>query len=147
MTMTEPTTLLHQLVSLTINEDGASRFDLVVDPAAATAVGLALAERIRQFEPTVVLSWADEDDIVLAHIVASALDVPRAVVELDLGLITISRSLPNGSLAVLVASQFSPERPIASIATMLDTRDHKLVSAAALTGGHGSDDVPFVTLS
>lgn len=43
--MTEPTTLQAQLDSLTISEDGASRFDLVLDPAAATAVGETLAER------------------------------------------------------------------------------------------------------
>lgn len=94
-----------------------------------------------------VLSWAAKDDIVLAHIVASALGVPRAVVELDLGLITISRPLPSGSRAVLVAPQFSAERPIGSIATMLETRDHRLVLAAALASGHDSDATPFITLS
>jgi len=145
--MTDTTTLQARLEALTVAEDGAGRFDLVVDPAAATAVGQALAERAREQNPTVVLSWAGEDDIVLAHIVASELGVPRAVVELDLGLITVSRALPEGSRAVLVAPQFSAERPVASIATMLGTRGHTLVLAAALADGYDSDDVPFITLS
>lgn len=145
--MTDPTSLHTQLDSLRVDEAGESRFDFVINPAAATAVGTVLAERAREHNPNLVLSWTGEDDIVLAHIVASVLGVPRAVAELDLGLITVSRSLPAGSRVVLVAPQFSEERPIASIATMLETRGHKLVLAAALADGHRSDDVPFIALS
>jgi hypothetical protein len=125
--MTEYTNLLARF------RDADGAYDLAADPTAATRAGAALAEMVRSAEATVVLSWAGENESLLAHVVASELGLPRAVVELDLGLLTVSPPLAEASRVVLVATEFSARRPIDSIATMLASRNHQLTAVAALS--------------
>lgn len=147
--MNDSTTVAGLISAVTSTDDsGVTRFEFATDPAAVNALGTALAGAARAQNPTVVLSWAGEDDSVLAHVVASELGVARAVIELDLGLLTVSPPLAEASRAVLVGTQFTADRQIESIATMLDSRGHALVLAAALTGpAVAAAGVPAIILS
>ncbi|PWB97976.1 hypothetical protein [Homoserinimonas hongtaonis] len=139
--MTDLTRAPALIESLTV--DG--RLDLALNPAAVTELGSLIAEQAREHSPSLVLSWAG-DDIVLAHAVASALGIPRAVVSLDLGLITVDPQVAPSTRGVLVGSHFTSDGPVASIATMLGERGHELVLAAALMGDAAGADVPFTAL-
>lgn len=130
-----------------LRTDDGEGFDFAADPAAATAVGASLADAARSATPSVVLSWSGEDDIVLAHVVAASLGIPRASVELDLGLLTVSPALADGGRVLCVAPRFTAEHPLSPLVTMLAARGHELVLAAAVGKGQHDDGVPFIALS
>lgn len=132
--------------SLADEGGGLRRLELALNPAAVTSLAEGLADQALPYEPSLVLSWAGED-IVLAHAVASILRVPRVVVSLDLGLMTVFPNLPPESRVLIVATMFTNANPVASIATMLRERGHTLVLAAAIAGESGTADVPFIAPS
>ncbi|QEE62385.1 hypothetical protein FVA74_12975 [Salinibacterium sp. dk2585] len=141
------TDITAQIAAIAVDGEETRRLELALDPAAVQLLGAAIADRAREHSPSLVLSWAG-DDIVLAHAVASALGVPRAVVSLDLGLISVDPQLEAGTRGMLVASTFTSETPIASIATMLGERGHELVLAAAIEGRAADvGETPFVALN
>jgi hypothetical protein len=146
--MNDSTSVAGLISALTFTDDsGVTRVEFGTDPAAVNVLGAAMAEAARALNPTVVLSWAGEGDSVLAHVVAAELGVTRAVIELDLGLLTISPPLADASRALLVGGQLTADRQIEPIATMLDSRGHTLVLAAALTGPAVAGGAPVIVLS
>jgi hypothetical protein len=103
---------------------------LVHDPAGAEALGAQVAAHAAG--ATAVVSWNSPDDAVLGHVVARALGVPRATVDLDLGRFTLEPGLPAGSRVLLVLTDPADYEPVASVATLLSGRAHELIAVARL---------------
>lgn len=116
-------------------------YNLAYSPAAAQYLGEQLAGLARASDATLIASWRDADDSVLAHIASVQLGIGRVVIELDLGLLDIS---PHPTLAlrtVLIGTAFG-RSPIGPIAELLEDAGHSLVAAISLVPFAAGTDVP-----
>jgi hypothetical protein len=115
-----------------VSEGGDVWIDVSVDPASAESVGAAIARRVAEYEPQLVVTWMLPDESVLAHIVARDLGVTIARADLDLGLITIEEELPAASRVLLVTTIDDPYRRLNSLYTLLEGQGHTVVAAASV---------------
>lgn len=111
--------------------DGAW-LDLGADPAAVDAIARTVAECIRAEEASFVIGWGDPDSAVLAHAIAVALGVPRTAAELDLGLITVSPRVPEGSRVVVVSASLSDRHTSEPLVTLVEGSGSIPVATVAL---------------
>ena len=124
--------------ALTVTEStGITWLDVSTDPRIVEQLGVSIAERALALGATAVVSWFDPDETVLAHIVARQLDVPRAAVELDLGLLTLSPHLSRSRRVLLLATSLNVARPVRSLRTLLEGEGHTVVGAIRLDGASG----------
>lgn len=127
--------LMHEVV---VSEpDREPWLDLASKPIAVAALGSALADIIGDLRPTRILSWWACDEVVLAHSVAVALDVPRSVAEVELGLISVSPELPAASRVLVVATALDAYHPVAVLETILATSGHILVGIVSIDPATG----------
>ncbi|GAA3195474.1 hypothetical protein ACFO1B_02855 [Dactylosporangium siamense] len=86
------------------------------DPSNVELAGAALAEVAAQHRPTSVVSWSATLDVLLAHVVARELGIPRLEADLDLGRLLLDGHDPSDGLSaervVLVADAITADRPI-----------------------------------
>jgi len=69
--------MVEAIAALTlVGEDGRVDVDLGLDPIYAETIGERLATLLAGHNASLVLSWAGENDTVLAHMVARRLGVP-----------------------------------------------------------------------
>ena len=115
-----------------VSEGGDVWIDVSVDPASAESVGAAIARRVAEYEPQLVVTWMLPDESVLAHIVARDLGIRTARADLDLGLITIEEELPAASRVLLVTTIDDPYRRLNSLYTLLEGQGHTVVAAASV---------------
>ncbi|WP_223690521.1 hypothetical protein [Leifsonia poae] len=138
--MTTSPDLASLVASVTVREaDGSSWYDLSSHPVSVDAIGGAIADRVRDAGITAVISWWTPDEAVLAHVVASALGVPRSSAELELGLITLSPELNanNGRRVLLVATDFDFNKPQEPLRVLLEGRGQALVATASFSEPEG----------
>jgi len=107
--------------------------DTGADPEVTEQLGAQLAELVRPAAPSVVVSWDDVDDVVLAHVVARELGVLARRAALDMGTLGID-GLPTASgVVAVVATSYRPwRRPLAPVAVLLRQRGASEVIAAQL---------------
>lgn len=111
---------------------GERWFDFGRNPTATEGLGKSIADRARPYNPDVVASWSSPEEAVLAHIVANELNVVRASIKLDLGLLSLESELPKGSRIILVSTFWSSQRPLISLQNLLEGQGHTIVAAASL---------------
>jgi hypothetical protein len=144
--------LAEAIVALTVvGEDGRVDVDLGLDPTCAETIGDRLATLLAEHNASLVLSWAGENDTVLAHMVARRLGVPRASIELDLGLLTVGQPVNEGTRAVLVGVESSASRSAQVVATLLAGHGSELVAVGYIKrsradAGTGDGSAPILVL-
>jgi hypothetical protein len=111
-----------------VGNGGQEEVDLGLNPPLAETLGNTLAVLLAQCDATLVLSWAGENDILLAHMVARRLGIPRASIELDLGLLTVGHPVSGGTRAVLVGVAASSAPSAQVVATLLSEHGSQLVA-------------------
>jgi len=109
-------------------DDSGTEFETARSVTATETVGAGLAARARESGATAVASLVRADDAVLAHVVARELGVPRATIEEDLGLLTLSPRLPDGSRVAFVGLARLSERDLAAALTLLEGAGHTLTA-------------------
>jgi hypothetical protein len=120
-----------------VNPDGSSWFDFSRNPRELETVGAAIAGTGSELGTEAVVSWLDPDETVLAHVVASHLGVPRASVDVDLGLLTLGPELEFNRSVLLVASAFTRFRTAESLRSLLEDHGHTVVGAVSLSETSG----------
>lgn len=106
--------------------------DALADPAATDALSALLAERLRPFEPDVVVVWEGLQSVVLGYAVGLRLGVPVAVLSDDEGLVRSATSIIADTRAALVAAT-TPDPSMARMAaSYLEAQDGELVVTATL---------------
>lgn len=125
---------LAQIVdAITVHEaDGSTWLDLSSSPGQIEILGEAAAGLAAGLGVTAVVSWWDPDQTVLAHIVARLLAVPRAAIDIDLGLLSFSPALPVGRDVLLVVTEFDQRRSIETMQGYLEGQGHRVVGAVNL---------------
>lgn len=117
------------------------RIDLGIAPHRAEALGAAAAALAASVAPTAVVHWSGDADAILAHLVASALDVPRFAVAVDEGLMSLSRALPASSRVLLVGVTFDAYRSVGPVAVFLAADGHEVVLAIAVDDATPASEV------
>lgn len=87
----------------------------------------------------VVVSWFNAEDTVVAHVIADKLGASRAVVDEDMGILSIEPSLTPNSTILIVGSvsSFSEIRTEEAIRTVLGNENHSVVGIAKIDSGEG----------
>src|SRR5688572_8784302 len=78
--------------------------DALTDPAAADALAALLADRLRPFEPDVVVVWEGLQSVVLGYAVGLRLGVRVAVLSDDEGLVRSATPIIADTRAALVGA-------------------------------------------
>jgi hypothetical protein len=106
---------------------GSVSYETARSADAAERIGAVLAARARAAGATAIVGFVDPDDSVVAHVVARELGVPRATIEEDLGLLTLSPELPTGSRVVLIGLAERSTRDTAGALSMLEGHGFELI--------------------
>jgi hypothetical protein len=123
---------------LTVNEaDGGSWMDMSTRPDAVEEVGRAVARAVADRGAGAVVGWPRPDETVLAHIVARELRVPRAVVNEDLGLLTMSPELAADARVLVVATSLDQYPSLQAVRTLLESGGHHVVGVVTVGAEHG----------
>lgn len=121
------------LLARVIESDGARRWlDFGLDPEAAELIAQRIAEQLRPSQPTVVLSFENEEDAVLAHLVARALGATRVILRSQEGLLWLSHAVPAGSRVAVVSCAKASSMANDVVAGVLETHDSSIVEVVEL---------------
>lgn len=87
----------------------------------------------------VIVSWFNAEDTVVAHVIADKLGASRAVVDEDMGILSIEPTLTPNSRILIVGSvsSFSEIRTEEAIRTVLGNEGHAVVGIAKIDSGEG----------
>ncbi|MFJ1586640.1 hypothetical protein ACIOC1_25360 [Streptomyces sp. NPDC088197] len=92
---------------------------LADDPATVERAGAALAELAARYRPEAVVSWNATADVLLAHVVAHTLGLPRRVVIEDLGRLIVEDVLPGERTVVVARGGVDSGGPGAELAPLV----------------------------
>ncbi|MFJ4409005.1 hypothetical protein [Streptomyces sp. NPDC088910] len=92
---------------------------LADDPATVERAGAALAELAARYRPEAVVSWNATADVLLAHVVAHTLGLPRRVVVEDLGRLIVEDVLPGERTVVVARGGVDSGGPGAELAPLV----------------------------
>lgn len=138
MTSSQHDAIAQAVSALTVKEaDGSTWIDMSTRPDAVEEIGQAVARAVADRNAGAVIGWLSADETVLAHIVARELGVPRAVIDEDLGLLTVSPELSSGSSVLVVATSFDQYPSLQAVRTLLENSDHHVVGVVRLDAESG----------
>lgn len=118
------------------------RYCSLFDPAGAEALGQGLAEAVRSHRPTLVVTWEDVDNNVLAHIVARELGVSAVRVVDASGVLDFDGAFGDADRAVLVADAFRTDRAVNAMRALTEQYGGHVVAFAALMRTPVLSDAP-----
>ena len=102
------------------------------DPGGAEALGQRLAEAVRPHQPTLVVTWEDLDNSVLAYIVARELGVNALRVVDASGVLDFDGAFGDADRAVLVSDAFRTDFAINAMRALTEQHGGHVVAFAAL---------------
>ena len=108
------------------------RFDALRDPGATEELARALAAELAPLAPTRLLLWADEDDSLLAFIVARELNSEVTTVRNAEGLLDISARITSSDRVAIVAESFRSSDRLQSMRSFVALQGATLVAVATL---------------
>ncbi|GAA3570879.1 hypothetical protein [Streptomyces osmaniensis] len=119
-----------------------------VSVEAVERVGRALADQLRQHEPTVIAFWSTSDEAVLGHVVARELGADLVRVNEAEGVVSFSRSIPSGARVVLLATAWTKPSRLEALVSMSRAAAAEPAAVASVLGSprHSVDEVPNVSL-
>lgn len=87
----------------------------------------------------VIVSWFNAEDTVVAHVIADKLGASRAIVDEDMGILSVEPSLTPNSRILIVGSvsSFSEIRTEEAMRTVLGNEHHVIVGIAKIDSGEG----------
>lgn len=140
--MTEVPERIRALVGdLVVVDEGLQWIDTASRPSVVAALGAEIAVLSHRFGADAVACWVSDDESVLAHSIAVALDVPVARADENLGLLTLDPELPGAARSVLlVATAWTMEHPLAPLASLLTNRGKTVAAAVSLLPGDDRTD-------
>lgn len=123
---------------------------LADDPATVERAGAALAELAARYRPEAVVSWNATADVLLAHVVAHTLGLPRRVVIEDLGRLIVEDVLPGERMVVVTRGGVGSGGPGAELAPLVRAvtgHGGRVVAVCSLapTPGAAPDGVDLVS--
>ncbi len=101
-------------------------------PVGAEALGLRLAEALKPHSPTLVVTWDDIENSVLAHIVARELGVGALRVVDASGVLDFDGAFGEADRAVIVADAFRSGFAINAMRALTEQHGGQVVAFAAL---------------
>ncbi|RNE56512.1 hypothetical protein [Cryobacterium tepidiphilum] len=138
MTSSQHASIAQAVSELTVTEaDGSTWIDMSTRPDAIENIGQAVAHEVKNLGAGAVIGWLSADETVLAHIVARELGVPRAVIDVDLGLLTISPELQPNCDVLVVATSLDQYPSLQAIRTVLESNGHHVVAVVSLDAQSG----------
>ncbi|WP_433891067.1 hypothetical protein [Streptomyces sp. CA-111067] len=102
------------------------------DPASVERAGAELAEAAGEFGAQAVVSWDDTREVLLAHVVARTLGVPRRVVVADLGRLVVEDVLP-GERTVVISLGGEPAPDLTPLIRTVTGHGGEVVAVCSLT--------------
>jgi hypothetical protein len=109
-----------------------SRFEPSADPAAADALGHALAARVGRGSADLVCVWEEPEDGVLGHVMGLALGTPWVrCVNAD-GLVALLGNVPAKSRCVIAMTAVRAVEPVMAIRALVERNGGRVVSIATL---------------
>lgn len=101
-------------------------------PHAVETLGAALAQALRPFEPTTLVTWNSTDNGVLAHVVARELHVAVVAAYEDLGLLSLDRDLPAEAVVAVIAGMWRTPRELSALRELVRNQGATVGVAAAV---------------
>lgn len=101
-------------------------------PVGAEALGLRLAEALKPHGPTLVVTWDDIENSVLAHIVARELGVNAVRVVDASGVLDFDGAFGEADRAVIVADAFRSGFAINAMRALTEQHGGQVVAFAAI---------------
>jgi len=102
------------------------------DPGGAEALGLRLAEAVAPRQPTLVVTWEDIENSVLAHILARELGVNALRVVDASGVLDFDGAFGDADRAVIVADAFRTDFAVNAMRALTEQHGGHVVAFAAL---------------
>lgn len=108
------------------------KYNAMLDPAGADALGRELAEALAGYHPTTVLIWEDPTDLILAHVTSRELSatVVRAF-DAD-GLVGFTGTFPPEAKVVLLADMFREHRIVRALSLLVEKHGGTVAATAEL---------------
>jgi adenine/guanine phosphoribosyltransferase-like PRPP-binding protein len=120
-------------------ESQLSKYNGLLDPPGAEALGNALARQVADSGATLVVVWEDVEDVVLGFVVGRHLGVPVLRAFNADGLVGHSGPLPSGARAIFVTDCARDPVTFRALRVLLERAGGSLLGAAALVSTHGGD--------
>lgn len=108
------------------------KYNGLLDPAGAEALGSALARRLADAGAGAVVVWEEMEDLLLGFVVARELGSRLVRVYNDGGLVDHSPNLIPGQAAVLVTDQVRDASVVRAVRALLESRGGSLVRLGVL---------------
>ena len=123
-----------------------AKYNGLLDPPGAEALGSALAEQLGDREVGLVVVWEDVEDVVLGFVVGQRLRVPVLRTFNADGLVGHAGQVPRGARAVLVTD--CPRSPVAAraVRALLESAGGELLGLAALVESGAEEEPPLASL-
>lgn len=122
------------------------KYNGLLDPRGAEALGTALAEQLKRGSASVVLVWEDVEDLILGFVVGRQLGVPVLRTFNADGLVGHSGPLPPGSRGLLVTDALRGPGAPRAIQALLESVEGTLVGTVALVDADVTDQPLLASL-
>jgi hypothetical protein len=101
-------------------------------PDSVETLGVALAQALRSYQPSALVTWNSTDNGVLAHVVARELHVAVVAAYEDLGLLSLDRDLPSEGVVAVIAGMWRTPRELSALRELVRNQGATVAVAAAV---------------
>jgi adenine/guanine phosphoribosyltransferase-like PRPP-binding protein len=123
-----------------------AKYNGLLDPPGAEALGSALGERLGDREIGLVVVWEEVEDVVLGFVVAQRLSVPVLRTFNADGLVGHAGQVPRGARAVLITDCLRAPLAARAVRALLESVGGELVGLAALVESGLEEEPPLACL-
>jgi hypothetical protein len=119
-------------LSAILVDGGAPRYKGLRNPAATEELACALAAEVAALAPRRVLLWDDDDDVLLAFVVARELHCLISRAWNFEGLLQCDPPIEGGDRVVVMGESFRNVGSLKALRSLAEIRDSKVVAVAVL---------------
>jgi adenine/guanine phosphoribosyltransferase-like PRPP-binding protein len=123
-----------------------AKYNGLLDPPGAEALGSALAEHLGGREIDLVVVWEEVEDVVLGFVIAQRLSVPVLRTFNADGLVGHAGQVPRGARAVLVTDCLRTPHAMRAVKALLENVGGELLGVAALVESGAEEEPPLACL-
>jgi adenine/guanine phosphoribosyltransferase-like PRPP-binding protein len=122
-------------------DDALPAYNGLLDPPGVEQLGIELAARARELDPSVVLIWERPEDVALAHVVGRELGVSVVRAYDADGLVGHGPGIEAGSRVLLVADAVRDGHVVRAARALAEQLEGSLVGTAVLLATPALDEV------
>jgi len=111
-----------------------TKYDPSIDPDGAERLAARLADEARDLEPSAVVIWKEPEDILLAHLVALALDVHWIACSDEDGFVAVSGKIIPGGSVVFLTDAVREGTPLIALRNAMALHGVALAGTCVLVG-------------